>query len=164
MNKLAIWDAIFKLYLLMLGAIAGMILALGALVAPVVFHSNDFIASELLSHYQMGLIMSEIFERFSYILATAMLFVAMFEWRSFWYERDKYTSMIVFVLLSTSLLFISYYLPDILRMQALGESATQTKAFIGMHKGSEMAFHILLIAFSALLYRRTTRRPAWLDI
>ena len=164
MKKIPIWDIVFKLYLIMLGVSAGMILALGALSAPVVFHANDFLNESLLSHYQMGLIMSEIFDRFSYILLVVTIFIAMFEWRSFWYERDKYTSMIVFIFLSTSFLFMFYYLPDILKMQALGEEATQTKAFLGMHMGSELAFQVVLFALLALLFRRISRRPAWLDI
>jgi hypothetical protein len=155
-------DILYKLYLITLGLTVGMILALGAFSAPVIFNSNDMLKSELLSHYQMGLIMTEIFVRSNYFLGFATLFISMFEWRSFWYERDKINTLTFFVIVSVSMLFLFYYTPAIIQMQTISEEATKSKAFYGMHIGSEIAYKILLVSISLLLYRRLGMKPAWL--
>jgi signal transduction histidine kinase len=155
-------EIIYKLYLITLGVALGMIVAVGALSAPVVFHANDMLGSELLTHYQMGLIMTEIFVRSNYLLGFATLFITIFEWRSFWFERDRVNVIVAIVTILTALLFLFYYTPAILEMQRMGAEATQSQAFEGMHIGSEIAYKILLVTIGVLLYRRVGMKPAWL--
>ncbi len=62
MNKKAIIDVI---YVMLLTMTAGAVLVLGAVVAAVVFHSESFLSIPILSRYEEGKIMGEIF----YVLA-----------------------------------------------------------------------------------------------
>jgi len=52
------------------------------------------------------------------------------------------------LVVSTGLLFTSYYMPQILEMQSMGESITGSKLFENTHFASELNFKIF--AFSAL--------------
>jgi hypothetical protein len=53
-----------------------------------------------------------------------------------------------FLVAASGLLFSSYYIPQILEMQALGEAVTNSDKFANVHKGSELNFK--LFAFSTL--------------
>ena len=48
-------------YTVLLGTTLGASFALGAFVAPTLFNSETILHGELLSHYQEGLLMTEIF-------------------------------------------------------------------------------------------------------
>ena len=66
-------------YLLILAASFGGVLVLGALVAPVIFHTDKILFEMLLDNYNAGKIMAEIFHRFSYWLYFVALFVVLYE-------------------------------------------------------------------------------------
>ena len=55
-------------YILILGFVFSGTLILGAIVAPVVFHSSEFISNVALTRFENGELMSEIFRRFSMII------------------------------------------------------------------------------------------------
>ena len=48
-------------------------------------------------------------------------------------------------------MFTSYYIPDILEMQAMGEAKTLSSAFVNTHLGSEINFKIFAFSTLALL-------------
>jgi hypothetical protein len=73
------------------------------------------------------------------------------------FKRDWTSITFAFVVICTSLLFVLYYTPFILEAQAIGEQMTQTKAFEGMHKGSELDFKILLVSLFGLLITKLLR-------
>lgn len=142
-------------YLIVLAASLGGILVLGALVAPVVFHSDRILVDTLLDHYNAGIIMGEIFHRFSYWVYFLAFYVIVYEalrYKSG--ERDPIAFASAFVVIFTSLMFSGVYAPKILEMQALGVQATQSDTFKNIHTASEIDFKILAVALLVLFIRR----------
>ncbi len=145
-------------YLIWLGAMLGAVIYAGAVVAPVIFHSAKYLGSELLSHYQEGLIMTRNFVLLSYAVTVTILAVFLYEgYRYKMGERDKVAIAAAFVVIFTGAMFNWYYLPDIVTMQMAGEEMTRSQAFINTHKGSELDFKIFAVAILVLMVRNMQR-------
>ena len=147
---------IFKIvtiaYIITLGVVLGAGLYAGIVVAPTLFNSEVLFGSELLSNYQEGILMTQNFLKLAYMVNFMIFFVLIYEaikWKSF--ESDKFTLVATFLVVATGLLFTSYYVPDILKMQLAGEEMTQSEAFKNTHIGSEIDFKIFTFATLALL-------------
>jgi len=141
-------------YLVLLGATLGAGLFAGNDAAPVIFHTEIWLGSEVLSHYQEGLIMTQNFVRLSYLVNFTLLAVALYEGYKYKkFERDTITQVATFFVFTTGLLFSQYYIPDILTMQLAGEEMTKSVAFINTHKGSEINFKIFSLALLVLMVR-----------
>ena len=139
-------------YLIFLGAVLGAVVYAGAVVVPVIFGSEQWLGSGVLSHYQEGLIMTQNFVRLSYMLTVMIVVVFLYEgYRYKRGEHNKLSTSITVIVLATAALFNYYYLPDILTMQAAGKAATKTAAFVHAHTGSEIDFKILAVAIVALM-------------
>jgi len=139
-------------YIILLGATLGAGLFAGAVVAPVTFHSEVWLGSEILSHYQEGLIMTQNFVKLSYLVTVTVIAVVLYEGYKYKkFERDTMTQVATFFVIATGLMFGQYYLPDILTMQMAGEEMTKSAAFINTHKGSEINFKIFSLALLVLL-------------
>jgi len=148
---------VFSLYVVVLGICAGSIFALGIFVAPVVFVPEPILGKGVLSHFQSGLLMSEIFVRFNYLLAFSALFTLFYEFKAFFsLDRDKLSFFAAILFIYCAGLFILYYTPYIL--QAQSQVATQTAGFEGMHKGSEIDFKIMLFSILVLMFRRVYKK------
>jgi len=142
-------------YLIILASTFGAVLVLGALVAPVIFHTDKILVGMLMDHYNAGIIMSEIFHRFSYWLYVVAVGVVLYE--SFMYktgQRDAIAFGSAVTVVFSSLMFSSVYSPKILAMQAIGPEATQSDTFANIHMASELDFKILAIALVVLFVRR----------
>ena len=142
-------------YLLILAVTLGGVLVLGALVAPVIFHTDKILFDTLLDHYNAGKIMAEIFHRFSYWLYAVALFVAVYE--SITYkmgQRDALVFGASVTVIFSSLMFSGVYAPKILAMQSMGAEATQSDTFHNIHMASEIDFKILAVALLVLFIRR----------
>jgi len=140
------------IFIITLGTVLGAGLLAGVVVAPTIFHSELFLGSELLSHFQEGLLMTHVFEKLSYAINLLVVVVILYEvikYKAF--ESDRWSLMTTFLVAGTGLMFTSYYMPDILEMQSVGELMTQSDAFINTHKGSEINFKIFSFATLALL-------------
>ncbi len=144
---------IFKLMtytvIISLGTVLGAGLLAGIVVAPTIFHSELLLGSELLSRFQEGLLMTQVFERLAYAINFLVVVVILYEvikYKAF--ESDRWSLLATFLVVSTGLLFTSYYMPQILEMQSMGESITGSKLFENTHFASELDFKIF--AFSAL--------------
>lgn len=141
-------------YLVLLGATLGAGLFAGIVVAPVTFHTEAWLGSEVLTHYQEGLIMTENFVRLSYLVNVVLFSVLLYEGYKYKkFERDTATQIATFFVIATGLLFSQYYMPDILSMQMAGEAMTQSDVFINTHKGSEINFKIFSLALLVLMVR-----------
>jgi len=141
-------------YLLVLGTTLGAVLVLGIIVAPVVFHT-ELLLFQPLDHYNAGIVMGEIFHRFSYwayFSAIAVVVYEVLQYRA--QRRDKVAMISSFIVLFTLLLFAAVYSPKILAMQALGVQATQSDSFAALHMASEIDFKILAVALGVLFVRR----------
>jgi len=139
---------------MLLGITLGAGLFAGAVVAPVTFHTQNWLGSEVLTHYQEGLIMTENFIRLSYLVTATVIAVALYEGYKYKkFERDTTTQIATFFVMATGLMFGHYYVPDIVNMQLAGEAMTQSEAFINTHKGSELNFKIFSLALLVLMVR-----------
>lgn len=151
MNKKALIDT---LYLLTLGMTIGAVLILGAFVAAVVFHSEIYLTLPLLSRYEEGNIMGEIFRRFTYWAYFMAAVIAIYEVSRYKVMQiDKISILSALGSVGTLLLFSAVYTPKILEYQARGESAIDA-SFEALHKASEIDFKILLVMLLILFMRR----------
>jgi hypothetical protein len=142
-------------YLVMLAATFGAVMVLGAIVAPIVFNTDKILIGMLMDNYNAGIIMGEIFHRFSYWLYATTIGVFIYEaalYKSG--QRDAIAFGASASVVFSSLMFSSVYAPKILAMQALGAEATQSDTFENIHKASEIDFKILAIALIILFIRR----------
>ncbi len=142
-------------YLIILASTFGAVLALGAIVAPVVFNTDKLTLDLLIDHYNSGIIMGEIFRRFSYWIYFVAVVVIVYE--ALWYkmgQRDAIAFGASFVVVFTSLMFSAVYSPKILAMQDLGKEATNSDTFEHIHIASEIDFKLLAVSLIVLFVRR----------
>lgn len=139
----------------MLAATFGAVLVLGAVVAPVIFHSDKILNGMIMDHYNAGIMMGEIFHRFSYWLYVVVIALFLYEGAVYKSgQRDAIAFASSVVVAFTSLMFSGVYAPQILAMQALGAEATQSDTFENIHIASEIDFKILAVALLVLFVRR----------
>ena len=140
---------------MLLAASFGAVIVLGAFVAPVIFHTERIITEVVLNNYNAGIIMGEIFHRFSYWVYALAFFVSLFEAAQYKTgNRDAIALVSAVIVVFTSLMFSAVYAPKILEMQALGIEATQSDTFQNTHAASEIDFKILAVALIVLFVRR----------
>ena len=136
------------IHLFLLAAMIGVELILGVVVAPVVFYPQDLIGENVLSHFQSGLMMSDIFVKMGYVLLVVALFNALYELINFFKKEEKFQlrfskfalSIIVLIL---ALFFVFYFTAYILEAQKMGESVIKTAEFQSMHDASEVVIKII---------------------
>ncbi|MCB4753664.1 MAG: DUF4149 domain-containing protein [Sulfurovum sp.] len=142
------------IYLIFLTATLGAGLFAGIVVAPVTFHTEEWLNGKVLSHFQEGLIMTQNFVKLSYLVDVMVIAVILYEGYKYKkFERDTTTQVATFFVVATGVMFGHYYLPDILTMQLAGEGMTKSIAFIATHKGSEINFKIFSMALLVLIVR-----------
>ncbi|MFT5660664.1 MAG: hypothetical protein ACI9TV_001306 [Sulfurimonas sp.] len=142
-------------YLIILAASFGGVIVLGAFVAPVIFHTDRILTEVIINNYNAGMIMGEIFHRFSYWVYGLATFVAIFEAAQYKMgNRDAIAFASAAIVVFSSLMFSGVYAPKILELQALGEEATQSDTFHNIHIASEIDFKILAVALIVLFVRR----------
>lgn len=152
MNKSKIVDIA---YLLMLAMSAGAVVILGVFVAPVVFHSEIYLSIPVLSRYEEGKMMGEIFRRFSFWGYFMVIFITFYElYRYKMMQIDKVSILSALGAVSTFLLFSAVYIPKILAYQEQGEAVMMDNGFETLHKASEIDFKILLATLLILFGRR----------
>ncbi len=108
-----------------------------------------------MDHYNAGILMGEIFHRFSYWVYFLAAFVILYE--AYMYKTTKRDSIVLAssaTVIFSSLMFSNVYAPKILAMQAVGVEATQSVTFENIHKASELDFKILAVALLVLFVRR----------
>ncbi len=139
-------------YLMILGMVLGAIVYAGAVAAPVIFGSEQWLHGAVLSPYQEGLMMTQNFVRLGYMITGMMIVVALYEgYRFKMGEHGKLEQAVTVMVLASGALFSFYYLPTMLHMQLLGAAATQTEAFIHTHVASTIDVAILALAILVLM-------------
>ena len=142
-------------YLVILAATFGAVLVLGAVSAPVIFNANPILVDVSLDNYNAGIIMGEIFHRFSYWVYVVAFWVIIYEAIGYKMgQRDAISFASAAIVVSSALMFSAVYAPKILAMQAIGAEATQSDTFQKLHIASEIDFKILAIALLVLFIRR----------
>ena len=142
-------------YLLVVGMSLGAVLVLGIVVAAVVFNTGKLPVEILIDRYNAGIIMGEIFHRFSYWAYFLAAFVGLYE--AYMYktgQRDAIVFAAAVSVIFSALMFSAVYSPKILEMQAQGIEATKSDAFENLHYASEIDFKILALALVVLFVRR----------
>jgi len=144
-----------SIYLLLVAMTLGAVLALGIFVTATIFHSDSYLVGTMLDHYNEGVLMAEIFRRFSYFISFMAFVVFLFEANEYKHgRRDNWAMISAFFVISSAMMFSAIYTPKILAMQALGAEATQSEAFEALHMGSEIDFKVLALALGVLFIRR----------
>ncbi|QFR49513.1 DUF4149 domain-containing protein [Sulfurimonas lithotrophica] len=142
-------------YLLVLSATLGGVLVLGTLVAPVVFHNSSLGMEVFVDKHNAGIMMAEIFHRFSYWLYFVSFYVLAYELYMYKIgQRDTYVFVGATLVSFSALMFSAVYAPKILSMQSLGREATQSDTFLSVHMASEIDFKILAVGLLLLFIRR----------
>ena len=142
-------------YLVLLAASFGGVIVLGAFVAPVVFHTDKLLHAVVLDNYNAGIIMGEIFHRFSYWIYFLAFGVVAYELIAYKKgQRDTIVFVTSVSVVFSSLMFSAIYSPKILEMQKLGSEATQSDTFSNIHIASELDFKLLAIGLLVLFIRR----------
>lgn len=156
MNRLAtqLFYAITVFYLLMLGFACGVIVALGAFSAPVVFKDSLIIANGAISIFQAGMIMTEIFVRASYVLLFVAILIALYEILTATIHSKKRFLFFGAIAIVSILLFVLYYLPAIIELQKQGEEILADGVFDALHQESVWAFYVAFFAMAALFASR----------
>ncbi len=142
------------IYLLIIGLTIGASLYAGAVVAPVTFHSEKWLGSEILSRFQEGLIMTNNFIGLGYFILASMIAIFLYEgykYKSF--NRDPITIISALGAIMSGALFKFFYMDSIINMQKQGESVVNSKIFENMHKGSEIALTLFIIFLITLFVR-----------
>jgi len=138
-----------------LAATFGAVMVLGAMVAPVVFNPNKILVDVALDHFNSGIIMGEIFHRFSYWIYFVATVVIIYEAAMYKLgQRDAIAFGSAITVIFSSLMFSAVYSPKILSMQAIGVEATQSDTFKNVHLASELDFKILAVGLIVLFIRR----------
>ena len=142
-------------YLVILAATFGAVIVLGAFVAPVIFNSEKILIDMTMDHYNAGIIMGEIFSRFSYWIYVVAITIVIYEAAQYKMgQRDAIAFASAVTAVFSALMFSAVYAPKILSMQALGREATQSDTFHNIHIASEIDFKILAVSLIILFIRR----------
>ncbi|WP_291952756.1 DUF4149 domain-containing protein [Campylobacter sp.] len=144
-------------YLFLLASLIGIEISIGVFLAPTIFYPEKFIGEGILTHFQSGLLMTNIFVKFGYVLLGVSIISILIEIFSF--KNKNYTFKINFskfmlslIILALSLLFVFYFSAYILQAQTLGEKATQTQEFVKIHNASEIVMKIIMFSQFALFF------------
>ncbi|MDR3163178.1 MAG: DUF4149 domain-containing protein [Helicobacteraceae bacterium] len=159
MNRIFWIDVI---YTVLLGALFGAAIALGALVAPVIFRASVYMEIAV-DVYQSGKLMSEIFRRFNYALIAALIVITAYEcWR--WYVRESGVGFLLAALSAviSGGVFAFYCTPFILSAARSDDiEVLSSPSFHSVHSLSEALFKVFVLALLtlfALNLRRLAKR------
>ena len=148
-------------YLFLLGICIGSELAIGIFMAPVIFYPSQYIGEGVLSHYQSGQLMTQVFLKYNVMLTFISSLIFLFEIinlknsESFNYKISAFFLALIITLLAMA--FVFYFTPYILQAQKIGAEATATAEFLSMHKASEFVMKAMLLAQVALFFIRARK-------
>ena len=152
--------AIFSIYIFIIAALIGIELSLGALVAPVVFFPQQIIGEGVLSHFQSGQLMSEIFARYGGILIAVSVICLVFEMINFNNNKSQSfrlrlsTLMLTLVNIILALLFVLYFTDYVINAQKIGAEATMTPEFAQIHAASEWCMNLIIVFQTVLFFAK----------
>ena len=147
---------ILNLYLFLLALLVGLELAAGVFVAPVIFNPSQFIGDGILTHFQSGQLMTQIFVKFNNFLL--IISIIAFGYEALNFSKNKKESfnakfsafMLALVNLILALVFVFYFTDYIVEAQHL--QTTTTQAFSDIHKASEWTMKVMLILQTILFF------------
>jgi len=157
--ELSVPKMVWIIYLILLSATLGVGLSIGAFVAPVIFSADSLLGGGVLSHYQEGVVMTQIFLKMNWLVNATSIAILVIEGYHFLrFYRDKITFYFAFITVWTGFMFTLYYTPQILEFQKQGISILDNKLFQNVHLMSELDFKVFIIALTVLLGRYLYRK------
>lgn len=149
-----------SIYLFVLAVLIGIEISVGAIVAPVIFFTDNTLGAGVLSHFQSGILMTQIFIRFGYILIGISTFVAIYNLFIFRGGRAFKVSFVCFLFsflnLALALIFVFYFTDYIVEAQKIGESATINSQEFGIiHNASEYTLKVMMLLQFLLFFMRS---------
>lgn len=145
------------IYLAMLGVAIGVEIAAGAFIAPVIFFPQKYLGDGVLTHFQSGILMTQVFLKMNVMIGFVALYSIIYEVQV-WMMCKNYDLLSFVLSLLTVIatgLFLFYYTPFIVHAQQLGAVETTTEIFAKMHKESEWVMKLLIVAQFSLFVRRS---------
>ncbi|NLK66762.1 MAG: DUF4149 domain-containing protein [Campylobacteraceae bacterium] len=149
---------VLNIYLFMLALLIGLEFSAGAFVAPVIFNPSEIIGDGILTHFQSGQLMTEVFLRFNNFLIIISIISFVYESVNFAknrlesFNRKFSTFMLSLLNLFLALVFVFYFTDYIVEAQHLG--TTQTQAFSDIHNASEWTMKVILFSQTFLFFLR----------
>ena len=144
------------IYLVMLGIAMGVEIATGAFIAPVIFFPQKYLGDGVLTHFQSGILMTQVFLKMNLLIGFVALYSIIYEVQVWMMRRND--DLLSFILSALSVvatgLFLFYYTPFIVHAQQVGALETATDAFATMHKQSEWVMKALMVIQFMLFTRR----------
>lgn len=144
------------MYLAVLGIAIGVEIAAGAFIAPVIFFPHKYLGDGVLTHFQSGILMTQVFLKMNLLIGFVALYSIIYEVQVFMIRKNddlfSFIASVIAVILTG--LFLFYYTPFIVHAQQLGSMETTTEAFATMHKQSEWVMKALMVTQFGLLIRR----------
>ncbi|RAZ57210.1 DUF4149 domain-containing protein [Campylobacter hyointestinalis] len=147
-------------YLFLLALIIGVEISIGAFLAPVLFFPAKYIGEGVLSLFQSGQLMTQVFLKYNTLLIAVCLVSIIYELINLIKNKEdsfnfKFSAfMLSFIVLGLASSFAFYFTPYIVNAQSLGELATTTNDFARIHKASEIVMKIMIIAQTILFFVR----------
>lgn len=152
-----------NIYLFLLAALVGIEISLGIFVAPVIFYPHKFIETGVLTHFQSGILMTQIFLKYNYVLLATSLFAFAFDAISL-RSNDSFGVrisgfMLSFINLGLAVLFVFYFTDFIVQAQAAGEAMTKGNAqFDAIHNLSEWVMKVMMVVQVMLFFLRSYKK------
>lgn len=147
--------SITTVYFIVLGSVIGIEVAIGALLAPVIFFPAQFLGEGVLTHYQSGILMTQVFLKYNLILLLSIIIAWAYEAYAYKIgKKDVATFLLLMFVTSCALIFVLYFTPFILNAQKSGAEMTQTAEFAKIHSWSEIDMKVLMLAQIGLFVRR----------
>ena len=142
-------------YVFMLCCSIAIIFILGSFVAPTIYHTERIHGVQLLSHYDAGLLMSQIFVKSNYILLITLATIIFYDgMRIFKRKSNSLVAALAGISALGLAAHIFFFTPKVLEYQAAGEMATKLDTFTTIHKLSEADFKFTLAALICLVFVR----------
>ncbi|AII14543.1 hypothetical membrane protein (DUF4149 domain) [Campylobacter iguaniorum] len=146
-----------KIYIFLLAMIVGMEISIGAFLAPVVFFPASIIGEGVLTHFQSGQLMTQVFLKFNNVLLVVSVVAIVYEGLNLRNKDESFAKkissfMLALIALILALAFIFYFSAYVVEAQKLGAQATSSVEFAKMHKASELVMKIMMIAQAMLFY------------
>lgn len=140
-------------YLFILALLIGIELCLGIFTAPAIFFPERVLKYQTLSHFESGLIMTQVFLKFNKILLIVSLVSFLMELLPlYWKAKGQILKLfLAFIVLFLAASFIFYFTRNIVELQKLGASVLGSKDFNFYHNLSEEFFKILIF-FQVVLF------------
>lgn len=145
-----------NIYLFLLAMVIGMEVSIGAFLAPTIFFPQNIIGEGVLSHFQSGQLMTNVFVKYNYVLLAVSVISFIYESVNLKFDKSFYKKTssfaLSFIVLVLALAFVFYFTDYILEAQKLGAEATQNEQFGKIHSTSELVMKIMMIAQILLFF------------